>query len=304
VRGAGVKRTVPIAVGISTRDRHDALAACLDALASGTVLPAQLIVVDQSAGVQTRDLVEERRAAFPRVDYVPHRGQGLGAAQNETFAHAASPVIAVTDDDCVPAPTWLETIDRVLADASGLAGVTGRVLPLGPERPNLYAVSSRESNERRDFSGRTLPWDVGSGNNFAVRREWLVDVGGNDERLGPGSPGRGGVDMDLFYRLRAAGARLRYEPDSVVYHARTTRRGRLERRFPYGHGMGAACILWLRRGDRYALRVLGAWLSFRLRRLAAGTRHRQWSLVHEELLVLAGTLRGLVHGARTGRRHR
>jgi hypothetical protein len=141
-----------------------------------------------------------------------------------------------------------------------------------------------------------MPWEIGSGNNFAAKVEWLRRAGGNDERLGPGSPGKGGVDMDLFYRLLRAGAAMRYEPDALVYHEQTIRAGRIKRRYPYGYGMGACCIIWLRRGEARAWVMLGRWLLMRLRRLARGLWQRQWLLAYEEMLVLAGTAGGLVYG--------
>jgi hypothetical protein len=104
--------------------------------------------------------------------------------------------------------------------------------------------------------------------------------------------------MDLFYRLLRAGARIRYEPDLMVYHARTNRAGRISRRSPYGYGMGACCILWLRQKDSQALRVLAHWFLLRFHRLWEGIRTRDRMLVYEELLVIAGTVRGFIAGRR------
>ena len=108
--------------------------------------------------------------------------------------------------------------------------------------------------------------------------------------------------MDLFYRLARAGARIRYEPEAVVYHERAHQTSRLARRGPYGYGMGACCSLWLRQGDANALRVLARWGLMRTRRLAAGLVQGNRLRVHEETLVLAGTLGGLLYGWRAGRR--
>lgn len=288
----------PVAVSISTRDRADAVGRCLDALLAGELLPAEIVVVDQSRDAATEAVVAARAGGPVPVRYVRHAGSGLGASQNVGFRAAEAPVVAVTDDDCIAAPEWLRTVAEAFAASPSLGAVTGPVLPLGPPRPGFTPVSSRPSLAPRRFDGRSVPWDVGSGNNFAVRREWLERIGGNDERLGPGSPGLGGVDMDLFYRLLRAGATIAYEPAAIVYHELASQRDRLARRRPYGHGMGAACALWLRQGDAYGLRVLAAWLGLRGRRLLGGLRRREWRLVYEELLVLEGTLRGLLHGAR------
>lgn len=291
-----------ISVAIATRDRPDLLRGCLASLREGELRPAEVVVADQSEGPETREVVAAAADAALPVRYVRARTGGLGAAQNDAVAATTTPLVAVLDDDCVADRRWLAEIVRAFGTPPEPDLVAGRVLPLGPERPGAYAVSSRTSATRADFVGKTVPWHVGSGNNFAVRRKWLERIGGCDERLGPGSPGRGGVDMDLFYRLLRAGAHARYEPDALVLHERTTRAGRLARRVPYGYGMGACVTLWLREGDRFAWRVLAAWLELRggllLRALARG----RWLSVYEEALVLAGTIRGLVYGLRAPKR--
>jgi hypothetical protein len=159
-------------------------------------------------------------------------------------------------------------------------------------------VASRTSGVRRRFRGRTLPWNIGSGNNFALRREWFQRVGGCDQRLGPGTPGRGGLDMDLFYRVLRAGGTALYEPDAVVLHERAPRAGRLARRGPYGFGMGALCALRMRERDAYALPLLAGWVALRLRLAAAGLARGRLVAVREEALVLAGTAAGIGYGLR------
>jgi len=292
------RQAANITVAIATRDRPEALAQCLDALQAGTARPGEIIVIDQSGSDETRRVAAQRRPSADRLRYIHHDGRGLGAAQNLAIAHSASPIIAVTDDDCVPAQDWLAKIAEAFERRGTLDGVTGRVLPLGPALPGTYAVASRTSSMAAEFGRRAMPWDVGSGNNFAVKREWLLRIGGLDERLGPGSRGRGGVDMDLFYRLLRAGARLRYEPEVVVEHARTDKAGRLARRIDYGYGMGACCSLWLRQRDTRAVRVLGAWVLMRGRRLLRGAWQRDGMRAYEEALVLASTCGGLAYGWR------
>jgi GT2 family glycosyltransferase len=291
-----MKRTAQITVAISTSDRPVALSACLGALLAGAILPAEVIVVDQSRDYRTQAVVERYRLEALPLTYIRHTGHGLGVSQNIAITRAGCPVVAITDDDCVPTADWLATIEASFAHPSRIDALTGRVLPLGPEQPGMYAVSSRMSTASVEFQPNAMPWEIGSGNNFAVKHDWLMRIGGNDERLGPGARGRGGVDMDLFYRLLRAGARIRYEPDALVYHERTSRAGRLSRRAPYGYGMGACCSKWLWLGDFNALRVGMRWMSMRCWRLAGALRQRQWQLAYEEMLVLRGTLAGLVYG--------
>ena len=289
-------RTADLTVAVATLDRPEGLARCLEALAAGEVLPAEVIVVDQGRGAEE---VVETMDRLP-VRLLRQERRGLAASRNLALAEASRPVLAVTDDDCVPDAGWVAAVEQALGTDS-FDAVTGRVLPLGPERPGLYAVSSRVSEAPAEFAGRALPWLVGTGGNFAARRDVLLHCGGFDERLGAGSPGGSGEDMDLLYRLLRSGARIRYEPRAVVYHERQPRDRRLASRSSYGRGIGACCGLWLRGRDPHALGVLAGWLRMRGGMAAGAVRRRQWASVREELLVLGGTARGLIYGLRAGR---
>jgi GT2 family glycosyltransferase len=291
-----------ISVAISTRDRPDALRRCLESLGGGRMLPEEVVIADQSDGAATSLVVEEARASRLRVCYVRARPGGLGAAQNDAVDATDSAVVAVLDDDCVADENWLDEIARAFEKDPDLALLAGRVLPLGPPAPGTYPVSSRVSTEAREFVGKSLPWDVGSGNNFALRRVWFEHIGGCDERLGPGAPLQGGLDMDLFYRLLRAGGRARYEPAVLVLHERATREGRLARRPAYGFGMAAAIGIWLRGGDRFAWRILGAWVRMRTTLFLRALAKARWHAVYEEALVLRGTMQGLVRGLLITRR--
>jgi hypothetical protein len=79
-----------------------------------------------------------------------------------------------------------------------------------------------------------------------------------------------------------------------VLHERVTRQGRLDRRSAYGFGMGAALTLWLRDGDGYAWHVLARWAQLRSIQLARALVRGRLQGVHEELLVLWGTLAGIM----------
>jgi GT2 family glycosyltransferase len=285
----------PVAVAISTAGRADDLERCLSSLLDGTLRPHEVVVVDQSSGDDVATVVDRSREAGLEVVRHAQAATGLGTAQNAAVAACSCELVAVLDDDCVADPQWLASVAGALASHDV---VTGPVLALPPEGDRVVPVSTRTSRERRTFTRRDLPWDVGSGNNFALRREWFLRIGGCDERLGPGSPGRGGVDMDLFHRLLRAGARIVDEPDAVVLHARATPESRRARRVPYGFGIGACCLLWLRQGDRAGARVLVRWLGYRLMLLARALARGRVTGVREELLILAGTFRGLVYGAR------
>ena len=291
-------RVACLTAAIATLDRPAALARCLGALLSGDVLPAEVIVVDQSRDEATKSVVEQRPASAVPVMYVRQQRRGLAASRNAAMARACYPVVAVTDDDCVPGRGWIAAIDRAFAAPDAPHAVTGRVLPLGPDVPGLHVVSPREGAVRTEFRGKVVPWLVGSGGNFAVTRAWSDRVGRYDERLGAGSQGKAAEDMDYLYRLLRAGAHVRYEPEAVVYHERQSKARRLASRASYGYGTGAFCGIWLRQGDVYALRILGCWLYWQCGELVRAMGRRQWMQAYQRSLSLCGTMRGFTYGLR------
>jgi glycosyltransferase involved in cell wall biosynthesis len=282
-------------VVISTLDRPASLARTIDALARGTRRPEEVVVVDQGAPGPVEEALAAGRAAGLHIVHVTQERRGLSASQNLGVRTATGPIVAVLDDDCVPDEHWVETIEAVFAAPHAPDVVGGRILPLPPDGDRVVAVSSRTSEQAGEHRWPALPWRVGSGGNFAVRRASYLRVGGNDERLGTGSPGRAGNDIDLFYRLLRDGAVARYEPALLVHHERSTVAERRARRGTYGFGVGACVGRAARDGDRWALRLLGSWFRLRARSLR---RRRSLAALADEARVIGGTARGLVYGLR------
>jgi GT2 family glycosyltransferase len=290
---------IGIMVGVATCGRPDALERCLRGLAAQSEPPSDVIVVDQAPSEEARAVVAA--SGVDKARYVEQARLGLSASRNLALATTTEPVLAVTDDDCVPDPAWLASIALALERSPAAAAVTGPVLPLGDGSPEMFAISLRESIVPADHSGRVIPWSVGTGGNFAARAAFLRDCGGWDERLGAGTGGQAGEDADLFYRLLLAGALIRYEPSAVIRHEWQTRERRWATRWSYGYGVGAMCGLWLARRDVYALRMLAAFSRLHLRPLLGGLRHRDRVRISEHARALASLAPGLVYGLRAAR---
>lgn len=300
VTSAGPAPVVPISVVISTLDRPQQLARCLDALLSGTRLPTEIVVVDQGDAPTTAGVLDARRGAGVRLVHVPQRRRGLSASQNAGVLRAACSVVSVVDDDCVPDGRWVEVADREHEQAAGPLLVGGRVLALPAVGDRTVPLAVRSSTTRLVLSPVDLPWDLGTGGNFSVTRAAYLAVGGNDERLGTGSPGRAGNDLDLFHRLMRADVEARFEPELLVHHERATPAENRGRSWTYGFGIGVCVALWWAAGDRAgAGRVARGWL--RMRAWLLWTAAGRPSSVLDEVRVLLGTAHGWWYGRRLAR---
>jgi GT2 family glycosyltransferase len=293
-----VRPVARITVAVAACDRPGPLARCIEAVARGSTLPAQLVVVDQSADGGVEAEVGKLVVPGVAVQYIRQPRLGLSASRNAALAAATQPVVAFTDDDCAPDRGWLAAMHAALAMEDSPAAVAGRVLPLGEPSAGTFVVSPRSADQPTDYHAGAVPWAVGTGGNFAASRAWLERVGRFDERLGAGSPGKAAEDADLIYRILRAGGVVRYDPAAVVYHERQTEQQRLRSRWTYGFGIAAACALWTRRGDLGALRLLGTWTGKQVVLLGGALARRDGFLARQRLLSLRGGARGLLYGLR------
>jgi hypothetical protein len=194
-----------VSVVVPTLGRPELLERCLDALLAQDLAAHEyeIVVVDDGPAEATRRLVQSRETDEGTVvRYVANeRGRGPAAARNLGWHAARAPLIAFTDDDCLPAAGWLRAGIRAFTD--GVVGVSGRlVMPL-PSTPTDYELDAARL-EGAEFVTA----------NAFYRRDALARVGGFDERFT--SAWR--EDSDLYFTLLAHRGRLCHEPRAVVIH--------------------------------------------------------------------------------------
>jgi glycosyltransferase involved in cell wall biosynthesis len=207
-----------ISVVVCTYRRAEKLPACLDALARQTIRDrAEVIVVDDGPDDATAAVAARYDVRLVRH---PHN-RGLAAARNTGIAAATAPVVAFTDDDCIPADDWLEALlepygdGEVVAVGGGVEALrrttlvhryladTNRLAPLEielgvstslPYRAMLYLRRNRRGNGT--LPGVRAVYSL-VGANMSFRRDALVEVGMFDDRIS-----FGGEDEDICRRLR------------------------------------------------------------------------------------------------------
>jgi glycosyltransferase involved in cell wall biosynthesis len=165
-------------------------------------MPLELILVDDRRD-SSGPLVDLPPALAPVTRVVPGRAAGPAAARNAGWRAAAYPWVAFLDDDVVPSPDWLASLEDDLDVDDSIAGVQGIVevpLPEGRRPTDWERVTSDLAG------GRWITADM------AYRRAALAAVDGFDERF----PRAFREDTDLAYRVRRAGGGL------TVGHRRVT----------------------------------------------------------------------------------
>ena len=292
--------SVRLTVAIATCGRPNALERCLAAVQAQTRAPDEIIVVDQAPSEEAREVV--RRSGLP-VRYCDQPRLGLSASRNLALSQATGALIAVTDDDCAPDPRWIEAIIDAFEDSATPCAVTGPIFaPPGEPPPTMTAISLRQSLESRIFTGREIPWAVGSGANFAARTDELRRIGGWDERLGVGTPGMAAEDCELIDRLLRVGNSIYYAKDAVVRHDWQTRERRYRTRWSYGFGIGALCGLRFAAHDSFATRMLRSYSRMHLGKIGRGVTSGDLGQAVQHVIALAALLPGCIYGLRAGSR--
>ncbi len=197
--------TVRVSVVVPTYRRPDLLDRCLSALLAQDLDPAayEVVIADDAAGEDTRRLVEKwSQLSRCALVYVPVTGtHGPAAARNAGWRRARGPVVAFTDDDCVPDRGWLRAGLAALKD--GVAAVCGGVrMPL-PRPPTDY--------ERNEAGLETAEFVTA---NCFCRRDVLAEIGGFDERFTLAWR----EDSDLHFTLLERGYAVVRAPEALVVH--------------------------------------------------------------------------------------
>jgi mycofactocin system glycosyltransferase len=218
-----------VTVLVPTLDRPDSLARCLAAL--GQEYP--VVVVDDGSAdpAAIAAVAREHGARLVRREV----NGGPAAARNTGLAAIATEFVAFVDSDCIPSPNWVAPLIAHLADPL-LAAVAPRITASAPQSWAGRYTAARGSLDLGAHPGRVAPTARVSYVPTAAlvtRRSALVAIARSGYVFDPAL--RFGEDVDLVWRLDAAGWRVRYDPSVQVEHHEPTRWTELwRRRFRYG----------------------------------------------------------------------
>jgi glycosyltransferase involved in cell wall biosynthesis len=195
-----------VSVVIPTAGRPELLRRCLDAVAAQTLSPRdfEVIVVDDRPDPETTKIVRALATSNPALSVRMRvtRGRcGPAVARNLGWRAARAPIIAFTDDDTIPAPTWLDEGLRALTPPA--VAVHGRVIVPTPDVPTDYERNTKGLEGAGFVTANCL-----------VLKEALEKVGGFDERFRRAWR----EDTDLYFSLIEHAGPVLPAPGAVITH--------------------------------------------------------------------------------------
>jgi len=216
---------------IPTYGRPDRLKECLQAIARSSYPRErfEVIVVDDGSDHPPEKVVRQIRNIL-NITLLTQPHAGPATARNTGAKQAKGDYLVFTDDDCTPAPDYLQKLAARFAQTpNGLVG--GKTINTLTDNPYSsasqmlidYIYAYFNAKEPRFFAS----------NNFAVPNALFHRSGGFDATY----PLAAAEDRDFCERWRSQGYGMVYAPEALIYHAHVlTWRKFWRQHFNYGRG--------------------------------------------------------------------
>jgi glycosyltransferase involved in cell wall biosynthesis len=233
---SGLATAPDVSVIIPGFGRAAALADCLKALAQQTISSErfEVIVCDDGSAAPLATALQPTLETLRglRVSLVRQPNSGPAAARNRAADAARGKYLAFTDDDCRPAPDWLEKLlQRFAANPNVLIG--GGMCATSTSDAYARATQAIMSfvySDQAQHSGMLLF----STSNLAMPARAFRDLGGFSTSFRRAA----GEDYDLCARWYHEGREMTYLADALVVHDHAlTFAGYLRQHFRYGRGL-------------------------------------------------------------------
>jgi cellulose synthase/poly-beta-1,6-N-acetylglucosamine synthase-like glycosyltransferase len=209
---------------VPTYRRCQDLERCIKALNQQSCLADEILVVVRDTDNETHSFLRSLRAESLLLKVIDVFVPGQVAALNAGLAAAQGDIVAITDDDAAPLPSWLEQIKgHFLADAN-VGGVGGRdwvylgdqLLDGQQEMVGQLKWFGRVTGNHHIGIGQAREVDILKGANMSYRRAAIAGLRFDDRLKGQGAQ----VHNDLAFSLavKRCGWKLIYDPAVAVNH--------------------------------------------------------------------------------------
>lgn len=257
-------KIVPLAISVVTYNSERWLRPFMASLVAQDYPLEQLSVtfVDHDSSDKTLEVLrefEERWSAhFAGIKIARQANIGFGGGHDRIIRELtdAADLVLVTNVDLeFSKESIVRIVEAALADADDVAAWELRQLPF--EHPKHYDPVTLECNWQSHAC-------------ILMRRPAYLQVGGYDKKIF-----MYGEDVELSYRFRSFGYKLRYVPSAVVYHRSYLSEGQLLKPLQYTGSTLASFLIRLRYGraqERLAGLLMLIGLLLRRRHPFAGVR--------------------------------
>ena len=196
-------------------------AACLNAiLRELSTIPCEVIVVDDASA----DGTAEYLASCSGIRVVTHSSNlGFVRSVNDGAAAARGRYLHFLNNDTLVTPGWVAALLRTFDSRDNVGAVGSQLRAPDGTISEAGALVWRDGNGANFARGRSaadpsvcFPREVDycSGASLMVRADLFTQLGGFSTEFAPAYY----EDVDLCFRIRAAGYRVVYAPESVVLH--------------------------------------------------------------------------------------
>lgn len=194
-----------ISVVLPTYKRPDLLRKCLHQLANQTFdkTEYEIVIVSDGPDDASEQLVSEMSRSGNNLHFFAQAAKkGPAAARNLGWQKANAPLIAFTDDDCLPDASWLKNILTHYSHEAEIA-YTGKIIVPVSDPPTDYELNIK-GLETGDFVTA----------NCVVTKRTLEAVGGFDEAF----TAAWREDSDLEFKLLQRNVPIKKLEDALVVH--------------------------------------------------------------------------------------
>lgn len=199
---------------------------CLSSLCCQTILPSEVVVIDNASSDRSRELVRE---SYPEVKLIPNKeNEFFCRGGNIGFAATSAPFVLLLNNDAFLEPNYLEEALAPMQRDDRIGSVTGKIMRT--DRETIDTAGQELSRSRKPLDrGYGLEDDgrydeeeevFGCGGVAPLLRRAMLEDVALEGQIFDEDFVQYYEDLDLMWRARNLGWKAWYTPRAIAFHHR------------------------------------------------------------------------------------